>query len=1120
MAELITRDSFVDTANRKVFVQFAGTPVVDSDLTEASKIPMVELAENAASANSPVRAAANNDLRYGVAEGGQWQAFASNTADLFIKAGTLFVDGMRLTLASDLSLVAQGFTFGTVGGATVYGLVVVDLVLTQVDGSSDASLLIPNVGSVSERYVLTPTFTQIESTVSFFAAFLALTAVPDPVGTSGAVWNGDVARIVLARYARPPATTTMLTSYVVDLRAVSAGEAFAQQKLLKTIRATDTLGSGASDGMLAWTASSGVLTVGKDNGLSNIHSLERGLVLDQPGAPQHFASNTGTTWTIADGSALGYSTVFSASVTTALLTKKNAGNAAVYDYGANVPGSYTPAQLTVEQLCVQSLDGFITNADRGNFVVCHRVGPDLVWFNGHVTRGDATLAVVDDFGGTPSPYTAVVSAAGQGTQNHATQTDAVDRVLNAITLSSAASPNAGYGGTFANGRTVRVYVRAGNYVGIAGIKKYGFADTAQTAAYASTNSSVELVGDGDTCTQITFANPVSSGRTDTGVCNIQASRIVLRGITFSQTESSSHPAAYLLNLQAYEVVLEDCTFNGAVSINADVVRVKHCTFNAGQTGSYLVFGAAGDSVPYASALYFHEQNVGMWTLDDCLFNLNAVGGTTSAVVVTLNNATQKCRISNCEFVYGIVAPSYAPSIHIAGGTVTTGSLLVENCKFIGANGKVKAGVKLSALSYPFTDTSPYTGSYAGAPLIDTVNQFQLAATAYISCVGGRNRNSTTRIKDCYFDMGAVGAQTTGHLIMWGAVMFLQNTVTAGTTPVVANVYIENNVVYLYQDSGSGWTAAAADPQPLIWGFYFAPLLQDGALTSLQYDNIKVTGNKFDLGGQSSSGGVPAKTWRSMTAPDLNLLINNSVTQTVFETTDGSCLIGVVIRNVSYGAAGSPNNYIGRYATGVEVCGNAMACRPSASTINYGQITLDLTVYPRYSFWPIVLSNTDPWLQMQNSIGYSLVGGSAPFYISNSGTGGSFVGPVVADNSMDAAFYVASVATPTAPYTGYPFAGVGIGLSGTYGARLHNNYIYMSLNAGGSVSFTAGIDTNRCRVTTSSSNQVKADVGISVTQLDEVSVGNHCVGCTRDYLSGTITWPVTGGLNVPSNFTLA
>jgi hypothetical protein len=65
---------------------------------------------------------------------------AAGTADISVTAGSLHVDGLRITLSANLSMASEGLTFAAVGGSDVYGFLYVDLVFDEVDATEDTNI--------------------------------------------------------------------------------------------------------------------------------------------------------------------------------------------------------------------------------------------------------------------------------------------------------------------------------------------------------------------------------------------------------------------------------------------------------------------------------------------------------------------------------------------------------------------------------------------------------------------------------------------------------------------------------------------------------------------------------------------------------------------------------------------------------------------------------------------------------------------------------------------------------------------------------------------------------------------------------------------------------------------
>lgn len=1093
----ISRNTFDDNKNYKQVIEQIGVPVVDNEINELQDILLTEAVENGAAAMSVLRATEPGAVgpRPGYSRQADWaMEGAVSTVDINVRSGTLWVDGYRITLSANTSVAAQGVTFPGTVGADTYGFIYMDVVLTEIDSTVDTNIAQSQVGETTRRKKLSTTFGKTESTVSWEAAYTALTAL---TGSSGnRIWKNNVARVFLCRYKRPSGSTNILSSYVVDLRQAMPGERQNWQPFIKTIRPNTSVAaesSGISDAMITWDLTNSKLQIGVANGAASADSLESGLRISLRGSTNtHYVSQgTGQVWaatgagnadgtprtpditkgwTLSDGQVLGYVTEGNTSFRgrTAMLSKGNSGLFDFYDYDPT-PVNFTPDLIQVQKLIAGNIGIF--NADPGCFILVRRLGNDLIWYDGSVTRGHTGRNVFHELGGTPSIYTAVVGSEGI---NHAGLIDGVERVLDY----SATGTGTGNLGTI---RAVRVHVRRGAYEFARKIRKYGlvaefsqFSDT-----YDADSNKIELTGDGPESTKLTFRNPEASIRTltDTGVLELAARTIVLRGLTLDQLHDSTFKGSYY-EFYGGKVVLEDCHFTGPVYIEADEIVVRNCRFNALGNTYDLFPTQAGNLTSIAQHLFLATPNnlaapgAGRWEVSNNLFVLGRSDGTQGGLIINSASSTGYTLIvdvHNNVFHYPDTNGK-VPAIHVPyhGGFIE-----IHKNKFSGARGVVKAGNVVG-------DTTPFNGNYNGAPILKGVNNNQFYALGYISCTHERHPGySGLSVHHNHFSMTDVSNGVSGRFVVWGAFMYVFNYLSNGSSGFMrtGNVSYCHNVHEMGTDFGTGWGAGGADPQPWIAGFYMAPTWQDGAsITDLLVDDLEVCHNTFYMGGPTT-----AKIWRGIQAPDMAAWPGSGGFMT-----DSSHLIAVVLKNSSAAIGGF--SYDGRSAQNVLIAHNRISQRLPAggSAPSKDLISIDDAAHPRWNMVPIVVDFAQHPFVTNTTPG---VDGGAPFGLT---TGEVILSCIIEANRVELPIYQRSGGSGSLNL-------VGIKLIGGFACVVAKNAVYLSTSNG-----SHGTACSSTIQTHIFGNTLKANVGASQTASDFVS-GNVFKGCVTNTSGGVIQY---------------
>jgi len=881
----ISRNSFSRGKNRVKVVEQIGIPVVDSEFNEAQDILRVQSAENAMAAMCSLRATTSGRIATGFTVGEEWQPYSTGTNTIFIKKGALFFDGFQLVLDADLDLASVGVVFGDTGVTYKVGLIYVDVVFGEKDSTTDASIAIPNVGEASVRQVCSMTWNKVEITQvdpnndTWEDAFAAAAALP--IVADAAVWKGNTARIFIAKYERVGAIIEAGRSY--GMSQSTTGDYNQKQTFPKFLKggsaatATDDAYNAGEDGITYWDVTSSRLHIGTM--LSGGSSYAGGLQLRKAGHRRHVIANraaagwdrgTGTTvngssiayditagWVIPDGSALGYIAPQPTAVANCMETKIGDTNL-ITDNVRSIGG--TVGNATSRPLVVLSLATFGDNPSPSTFIICYRQGNDLIWWNGRVTRGNASQPVFDDPTlALNSDYTFIASQSGHG---HGSQSYALEAGMSLLA-------SGGGSGALGLSRHLKTLGKRGSWALARRVHKYGTAAEAASmlAQYSSSNNRIELEGDGPGHSLLDMWAVYSTGRVNGDIADVElrAHRIVLRNMTFkysttvNQSPDATHRHAYLMYLQGAEVILENCHFEGGgLYINANHVTLKGCTFTGGNWTGWDHWGTAGSNF-VAQQLFLEGTTLpytvtrgSKWLIEDCQFEVGRDQGTHASVVVKpWASGYQQTRVAfrGCKWRY-IHVDAKIPSLDIRN---TVGEILVDNCTFAEARGVPKAG----------TTTSYSSNSYAGS-----LNSLAIGTSyntaAYIAATYGRAATSKLVVRECSFSMGSIGdGASAAKYVLWAAMAVLSNG-NHTANPAVYNVKFIDNYVQMFVDNtgaSAGWGASTASSlQPVIYGFICGlDTPHTGLVASHLIEHIEVSGNRFDLGGHTTG----PFAWRSI-----------------------------------------------------------------------------------------------------------------------------------------------------------------------------------------------------------------------------------------------------------------
>lgn len=951
----ITRNSFSRTKNRVKVVEQTGVPVVDSDFNEAQDISNVQSAESALACFSSLRATTSGGVRAGYAVGTEWQPYAVGTAAVYLRAGTLWVDGYQFTTEADTDLTSYGLTFGAVGGSDVYGLIYADFVFSEVDSTSDPEIAVPYVGETAVRNVLSVTYGKSESTISYEDAFTSVAALPVVAGAS--LWGGNTARVVLGRYYRLAADTVVAATDVFDMRQAPPSAMMFKQPMVKFHKAGDAIadeGAGHQDGYVLWVASSGVLQIGNRDVATDAQELMGAASIRIPNTPIHHISlGTNQEWVrngaadadgtmhtydagsgvvLADGSALGFLAPISTKIASARPTQPS-GFTDLYAV-TPVPATATKNVSNV-QLTVQTLATFEANTVPGTFILCYRKGNDLIWWNGRVTRGSLAQPVLDD-PTLPISSSHTINVGKFG----ATLGNAPWALETALNLLSSGSGS----GDLGAGRILKAMVQRGTWDFTRALHVYGQAAEAAPnydSMYSSGNSLFHLEGEGPGFTALQLSSPENSGRssTDRGDVMVVAQRVVLRNLTvLTPFSDATHKHGYLFGIIANEVIIENCHFlGGGLWVDSPNITVRNCYVEGRAATAWTSF-KTDVAVIGAQHLYLTSTNWtgiidGRWEISRNKFVVTDETSVNAGIVIDPPAPTGtgldhiNVDVHHNEFYYNSGA-SVAPALDIR----THGHVSVHHNKFRSAVGVAKAGwTATGAGSHP-KDTESFNGSLLSTATV--VGSYQ--AAGYIAVTYGRSHSSKLDVLNNFFDMSSVGAgSATARYVLWAAMAVI----TCGThvTAVeVQNIRFRENEVRMWIDtvnsSSLGWTAlSSSTKQPAVYGFICAPnMARSSLITSYAVGNISVEDNTFDIGGHTTPAGV----WRTIIAPSNNQEIPASG-------------VWLDLPSLPIGIAGNLTDFSDATNIsmhGLKVTGNKIVQRPvsTTKTWNIGVVTLSAT----------------------------------------------------------------------------------------------------------------------------------------------------------------------------------
>jgi hypothetical protein len=812
--------------------------------------------------------------------------------------------------------------------------------------------------------VVSVTFKKATSIVSYAAALASFSALP--LVADARLWKGNTARVIIGRWYQAAGVGTIAVGNVLAMTHPIPGVLSNAQVFGKSIdKATQGGGPDGSantnDGFIFWDKANNRLIVGEPIDTGDEDSLRTGLLFAFGShGPYHFASALpSTVWgsvgagdadgtsipatggvTLLDGQAWGW---YSNSAGSVLYNPTAIGE--LFSYGNTVAGA-VPNLIQVQKAVVDSIGLF--DCDPGSFIIVRRVGDDLIWWNGQVTRGH-TVGQFDDMGSHPTKEL-IVGDANPDAPAHVETNNALEMALDWRTTGAGS-------GDFGSGRTLRIHVRKGLQEFVRKLRRYGTmgAITAAALSYNSARNSLILTGEGSPLTQLLFRNPASAGRSaaEIGVFAAVANVVKVKGLTFTQDYSATRKPSYYY-FEGNEVTLDGCEFNGPVYVKANKVTVRNCIFTAlNTTTRNFVADTAGNPI-VAQHLYITTPSDGSISksfvkVKNNHFTVDQDAGTHASLVLDPYSAAYSLpvEIAHNKWTYAhAAAASYIqPAIHL--NKATDGDLSIHHNEFLGARGVDKAGNDTGVGTFPFD------GDYSGAPLQRDAADTQMTACAYISGVKGRSSSSSLRIWRNRFDLGSINGSA--RYVMWAGLGLVFSTTSLGAvTADVYNVEVHHNHFLMnLNGTGNSWTAGVA-PQPWTSGVFISPTWQTGNFTRVTVDNVHVHHNKFDLGGLDTNYQY---IWRSM-SPWLAAMLPAAGTKFVTDVS-GCVVVTLKAANAAYGSVIARE---GRWAQGVKVNHNTFTqAIPTATNRPYrGVISTDLdsATLDRWSPAVVTLSVTD------------------------------------------------------------------------------------------------------------------------------------------------------------------
>ena len=1124
-----TRNTFQRNRNYKRVVIQKAQPVLDSELNELQDNIVSDYSEGVRLAHTTQIAAYDgaNEVAYGQSEGfgsdQGWRAYAAGTPAIFLKAGTIFVDGLRLVLERDLDL-STVLTWPGPVPADTYGIVYMDVTFAEVDSTVDPLIATSQIGETSVRTAVSVTFQSSEG-ASFAAAYAGI--VPIAAADTARIWAGNTSRVYLCRYLRLNGTVNINTSDIVSLTQApitGLGQMFA-----KTFRSAEVVlgggwtgaadeGGGNSDGMIVWDVSNGRLVIGVANDEGTADAYRTGLAtVAARQSPKHLVASTTTLANVQtgggaadgtpitqnavdgfglfDGMALGWLTLNPGSPD--IQAGFVSGDSFQAELISASPAPATPpSDLIVQNLTVTNFYNFQRDA-KHSFVLCHCVGNDLIWYNGHITRGILNRKVIDEPFAPGKANDVVIAAEGS---TDLSDIDAVERALEFLTDGAAVG--------FGNGRSVNIRLRRGSWALTRKNRRYG--TTAELAAQDYTlntaNNALLMKGDGPGVTNLTVRSSATVDANQFAAFHIVAGKVKLKDFTIAQDNSAA--SRYALYIEANEVELENMDFSaGGVWIKADIIRVKNCKFRPENSTNYNLVKTYAANHWVAQCLKLQNRTNTAepqhnWLITGCSFRVTKYLGTHASVVLETDSplsSASVCKILRNTWYYSDTTTNCAryPSIQIQ----TKGmSIFIRGNHFNNATGVERVGNNVG-------DWPLVAGNVAGSPMQwvgatggvdggqDTSGGNKLVACAYISCTYGRARDSKLVVENNFFDLSHVGANgVVAQYCMWGGMICMFNETTlGGTSDIYANITFRKNT--LKMGIAAGLDPWATDHNIATWGFYLAPMWHAGdSVNNLIVENVRVYNNDFDIGGDAAN-----RTWRSILSADIGAFPADLFNY----LTDSTYLVGIVLKNGDW----TLYTNSGRWAVGVEVKDNNVIQQTpgGVGAMLNKQIPLDRTTGAGHTrWWNTTISlalGAGPYNSPGAGTTHQASEGAAAFFAIGTGQG-QFYAPKVSGNTIITPIYQSNLVD----YAGH------VSMDGIYAGRFADNYVYGADTT--SSKFVGVLLLNSIRLK-ATGNTFKTDVGAVATLGTNYFTDNNVVGCVVNHVGMTDTY--TGGAGTGDNF---
>lgn len=1028
-----TKDSFDATKNYQLVSTQVGQPVLDFELNEQAKILLDE--------GHRLGKALGGSSRWGAARFlvGSARRFVTGyscvesneepewvmSAGFVVKRGSLWVDGVRLFLADDLDLVTSGAIEAPATPTDdTWGVVYVRVALTEIGADVDPDIATMEFGETARRGLPLVTWHVSTSTVSRAAALAAITAPNDVDGAS--YTGGQVMTCVIADYFHPDGapSPTVFHSRVEPLGA----EALVAKLLLTDTKATwdEGVGSGSidwtttqGDAVVGWCAETNRLTIGAryDGAVaSDGFSLRaRSSVLFSPeGRVIEPIRDTGGIlaahdWAtqgfeLADGQAIGFLPLTGSSVT------RRASTGSAEHFYVDSTQSLT---ARVETLHVGAIGDF---GSPGAFIVAARVGRDLHWWTGKVTRGSRRGPITD----TPFPGDAKavdVVLSGDGATEVASSKGLILATKHNKQTTTGAARKRSVSGTWRGG-SFTARIRRGVWSMDDGSSSpYKIGSSTELAVNHSVHSSeeaprftrganysgytsVSIKGDSKFTSKLEVPNFTTFAGADfetaQGSLVIAADEVRLEDLTLELLVANAADARMpVLTIYAHRVTLKNLhVAHGNIRVFADIVHATGSDFET-YTSAVGGFAEMTSSVarPVAGCLSLRRLSSTIapsyvrWTVKDCTFKNRGVQSNGLLVVdemlpdSAVDETQASVTIDRCHFDLGLQTARWSPGVGVHS---VSGDVNVTRCTF-----RRMAG-------HPLALTTTFTASLGvGDPMTPIANAttgtYEWYTWGYVSMPTSRGRFSATLVEKNKFDLRHVGVQHTAPNSQGGGALLAITGGYAGHG-TMRNVRFTGNTVYAGSHPSSGWTANAI----WQWGAYFAPSVsRRGDLTSYLLHDVEIDHNKFDTG-------TGFRAWQGMGGWHVGISFPQPTGGIFYH---GSCMAGVALQ------AATGYSVANRFAHMIGIHHNKFGSVDTAATWQAGTTPEPFTSQPYIANWrpthmtPVFVS----WLCSPNTTAgsaetlaaageWGLVASTDGPHVGK-GTGTGCVGVTVCDNEF-------------------------------------------------------------------------------------------------------------------------